>query len=138
MNSLYFDKMHMLYNQNKSCVKSCQNTLLKTNTHCFPKKPIVFQHVHFFIPLFWNEKLSLIPDNSFTLKLLAKYMYQMLNWECILNSAVICPKSNHCKNGVHFHCHSMKKKMWFTTPIDLKHFLKCTSYTFRIAKCVLF
>jgi len=29
-------------------------------THCFPKKPIVFQHVHFFIPLFWNEKLSLI------------------------------------------------------------------------------
>ena len=29
------------------------------NTHCFPKKPIVFQHVHFFIPLFWNENLSL-------------------------------------------------------------------------------
>jgi len=29
------------------------------NTHCFPKNPIVFQHVHFFIPLFWNEKLSL-------------------------------------------------------------------------------
>jgi len=47
----------MLYNQNKSCVKSCQNIALKT--HCFPKKRIVFQHVHFFIPLFWNEKLSL-------------------------------------------------------------------------------
>jgi len=28
-------------------------------THRFPKKRIVFQHVHFFIPLFWNEKLSL-------------------------------------------------------------------------------
>jgi len=27
--------------------------------HCFPKKLIVFQHVHFFIPLFWDEKLSL-------------------------------------------------------------------------------
>ena len=26
----------------------------------FSKKPIVFQHVHFFIPLFWNEKLSLL------------------------------------------------------------------------------
>jgi len=66
MNSFYFDKMHMLYNQNISCVKSCQKTLLflKNNivfqkTHCFRKNPIVFQHVHFFIPLFWNEKLSL-------------------------------------------------------------------------------
>jgi len=35
-----------------------KNIALKT--HCFPeKKPIVFQHVHFFIPLIWNEKLSL-------------------------------------------------------------------------------
>jgi len=55
----------MLYTQNKSCVKSCQKSLLfnknivfpkKTlfsqKTHCFSKKPIVFQHVHFFIPLF--------------------------------------------------------------------------------------
>jgi len=67
MNSFYFDKMHMLYNQNKSYVKSCQKHCFKTHkqtlftpkTHCFPKKPIVFKHVHFFIPLFWNEKLSL-------------------------------------------------------------------------------
>ena len=66
MNSFYFDKMHRLYNQNKSCVKSCQKhcflkttTLFSPKTHCFPKKPIVFEHVHFNIPLFWNEKLSL-------------------------------------------------------------------------------
>jgi len=38
-----------------------KNSLLFSpqNPHCFPIKPIVFQHVHFFIPLFWNEKLSL-------------------------------------------------------------------------------
>ena len=47
----------MFYNQNKTCVKLCQK-------HCFKKpivlkKRIVFQHVHFLIPLFWNEKLSL-------------------------------------------------------------------------------
>ena len=35
-------------------------TLFSQKTHCFSKKPIVFQHVHFFIPLFWNEKLSLL------------------------------------------------------------------------------
>jgi len=34
--------------------------LFSQKTHCFTKKPIVFQHVHFFIPLFWNEKLSLL------------------------------------------------------------------------------
>jgi len=48
MNSFYFDKMHMLYNQNKSCVKSCQKTLLLKKQHCFPQKNT------------WNEKLSLI------------------------------------------------------------------------------
>jgi len=41
MNIFYFDKMHMLYNQNKSCVKSCQkycfkNPLFTKKTHCFP------------------------------------------------------------------------------------------------------
>jgi len=41
MNNVYFDKMHMLYNKNKSCVKSCQKTLLF-------KKPIVFQKTHCF------------------------------------------------------------------------------------------
>ena len=45
--------------RNKSYVKSCQKTLLSQKPIVFPKKPIVFQHVHFFIPLFWNEKLSL-------------------------------------------------------------------------------
>ena len=45
MNSFYFDKMHMLYNQNKSCVKSCQNIDI------FLKKNIVFQNKHCF-PLF--------------------------------------------------------------------------------------
>jgi len=58
MNSFYFDKMHMLCNQNKSCVKSCQKHCLKNAL--FSKKRIVFQHVHFLIPLFWNEKLSLM------------------------------------------------------------------------------
>ena len=36
----FFDKMHMLYNQNKSCVKSCKKHCFKKK-HCFPKKPIV-------------------------------------------------------------------------------------------------
>ena len=44
------------------------NIALKNNNIVFPKKqlfskkkkPIVFQHVHFFIPLFWNETLSLM------------------------------------------------------------------------------
>jgi len=48
----------MFYNQNKSCVKSCKKNIALKNPLFF-KKPIVFQHVHFFIPLFWNEKLSL-------------------------------------------------------------------------------
>jgi len=66
MNSLYFDKMHIYIcfiikiNHVWSRVKiHC----FKKNTHCFPKNPIVFQHVHFFIPLFWNEKLSLVVQN---------------------------------------------------------------------------
>ena len=37
-----------------------------------PKKTIVFQHVHFFIPLFWNEKLSLIAQNSWNLTVSAR------------------------------------------------------------------
>jgi len=75
MNSFYFDKMHMIYNQNKSCVKSCKNIIFFKQQHCFPKKPIVlkkkpivFQHVHFFIPLFWNEKIITdVSNNSWTL-----------------------------------------------------------------------
>ena len=31
----------------------------KNKNPLFSKKRIVFQYVHFFIPLFWNEKLSL-------------------------------------------------------------------------------
>ena len=46
MNGYYFDKRHMLYNQNKSCVKSCQNHCFKKPI-VFKKKRIVFQHVHF-------------------------------------------------------------------------------------------
>jgi len=60
MNKFYFDKMHLLYNQNKSCVKSCQKHCLKKPIVFQKKNPFVFQHVHFFIPLFWNEKLSLV------------------------------------------------------------------------------
>jgi len=44
INSFYFDKMHMLYNKRKSCVKSCKK-------HCFFKKTIVF---FFKNPLFFN------------------------------------------------------------------------------------
>jgi len=41
MKSFYFDKRHMLYNQNKSYVKSCQkfcfkNPLFSKENHCFP------------------------------------------------------------------------------------------------------
>jgi len=43
----------------KSCVKSCKNVAFLKNP-LFSKRPIVFQHAHFFIPLFWNEKLSLL------------------------------------------------------------------------------
>jgi len=66
MNSFYFDKMHMLFNKNKSCVKSCQKIAFLKKNIVFPKKPIVFaKHplfsnmCTFFIPLFWIEKLSL-------------------------------------------------------------------------------
>jgi len=49
MNSFYFDKMHMLYNQNKSCVKSCQKTLFcLKKQHCFPKKHTVSHKTHCF------------------------------------------------------------------------------------------
>jgi len=49
MNSFYFDKMHMLYNQNESCVKSCQKTLLlKNNNIVFPQKTLFFPKTHCF------------------------------------------------------------------------------------------
>jgi len=40
-------------------LKQTPKNIVFPKKHCFPIKPIVFQHVHFFIPLFWNEKLSL-------------------------------------------------------------------------------
>jgi len=70
MNCFYFDKMHMLYNQNKSYVKSCQKHCFKNPL--FKKKRIVFQRVHFFIPLFWNEKLSLVTTNNLLYITIAK------------------------------------------------------------------
>jgi len=46
----------MLYNKKIMCDVLSKNIALKKlffpKTHCFPKKRIVFQHVHFFIPLF--------------------------------------------------------------------------------------
>jgi len=49
MNSFYFDKMHRLYNQNKSCVKSCQkHCFLKNNNIVFPKNPLFSQKTHSF------------------------------------------------------------------------------------------
>ena len=58
MNSFYFDKMHMLYNKNKSCVKSCQkHWFFFKKTHCFPtcalfypivlKQKIITDHIIF-------------------------------------------------------------------------------------------
>ena len=49
--NIAFLKKHTMFSPKK--------TLFSQQNHCFPEKPIVFQHVHFFIPLFWNEKLSL-------------------------------------------------------------------------------
>jgi len=44
-----------------SCVKNIAKKPI-----VFQKKRIVFKHVHFFIPLFWNEKLSLeMTKNSY-------------------------------------------------------------------------
>ena len=56
---------HVWSRVKKHCFKK-QHCFHKKN-HCFSQKPIVFQHVHFFIPLFWNEKLSLI-TTIFTLQ----------------------------------------------------------------------
>ena len=56
MNSFYFDKMHMLYNQNKSCVMSCQKHCLK-NPLFSKKKRIVFKYVHFFYPIVLKRKI---------------------------------------------------------------------------------
>jgi len=58
---------HMWSRVKKHCFKKQKQTLFTPKTHCFPKKPIVFQHVHFFIPLFWNEKLSLHTSILFNL-----------------------------------------------------------------------
>jgi len=50
MNSFYFDKMHMIYNQNKSCVKSSKKTLLFfKKALLFFFKSIVFQKKHCFL-----------------------------------------------------------------------------------------
>jgi len=62
MNSFYFDKMHMLYNQNKSCVKSCQK-------HCFLKNNnIVFKK----IPLFSNMCTFL------------SHCFETINYHCVI------------------------------------------------------
>jgi len=50
-------KMHMLYNQNKSCVKLCKNIAF------FKKKPLFFQKTHcfqtcaLFYPIFLKRKI---------------------------------------------------------------------------------
>jgi len=67
MNSFYFDKMHMLYNQNKSCVKSCQK-------HCVLKNPIVFQKK----PLFSNMCTFL------------SHCFETKNYHCIQDTTNTC------------------------------------------------
>ena len=39
---------HIWSRVKKHCFKKQKQTLFTPKTHCFPKKPIVFQHVHFF------------------------------------------------------------------------------------------
>jgi len=80
-------------------LKKCICFIIKTNhvwnrvknalkTHCFPKKPIVFQHVHFFIPLFWNEKLSLVSTHCVeTVKKLVTNWFCQLNRSCSGNAS---------------------------------------------------
>jgi len=66
----------MLYKK-KSCVKSCQkHCLLKNKPIVFQKKTIFFQHVHFFIPLFWNDYHWTMPIKT---NLLLNYQYQRKN-----------------------------------------------------------
>ena len=48
MNSFYFDEMHMLYNQNKSYVKSCKKNIAFKKNIVFPKKPLFYQKTHCF------------------------------------------------------------------------------------------
>ena len=63
MNSFYFDKMHMLYNQNKSCVKSCKKhcffkkTLFFQKTHCFTQKNHCFPTCALFYPIVLKRKI---------------------------------------------------------------------------------
>ena len=65
MNIFVVDKMQIPFNQNKSCVKSCQKHIaLKKQQHCFHKKPLFSNMCTFFIPLFWNEKLLLYVGNA--------------------------------------------------------------------------
>jgi len=56
---------NFLNNMAYKTVTSMRDCVCALKMHCFPKKRIVFQHVHFFIPLFENKKLSL--KTAFTL-----------------------------------------------------------------------
>jgi len=34
-----------------------KKNIVQKNPHCFPQKPIVFQHVHFFYPIVLKRKI---------------------------------------------------------------------------------
>jgi len=61
MNSFYFDKMHkkLCFIIKKIMCEVVSKNIAFKKTPFISKKNIVFQHEHFFIPLFWNQKLSL-------------------------------------------------------------------------------
>jgi len=48
---------HMWSRVKKHCFKKQKQTLFTPKTHCFSKKPIVFQHVHFFYPIVLKRKI---------------------------------------------------------------------------------
>ena len=87
MNSFYFDKMHMLYNQNKSCVKSCKKTLLflKTTTLFSKKNPLLSPKTHcfptcaLFYPIVLKRKI--ITDCICT----TTSCKQISTWPCMLS-----------------------------------------------------
>jgi len=57
MNSVYSDKMHMLYNHNKSCLKSCKKTLLFFKNPLFSKKSHCFPTCALFYPIVLKRKI---------------------------------------------------------------------------------
>ena len=90
MHMLYIKIKHVWSRVKKHCFLK-NNNIVFPKTHCFPKKPIVFQHVHFLIPLFWNEKLSLYTYIYYLLILTSVDLFLAKYNLIIHQEACICP-----------------------------------------------